>query len=711
MSSDSVSAEFMQLFDSLPAEAQRSFVEKQLAPLLNIVPKEHSAPVIASASGMHKKFWGIPTLNLKAKKAEMRALLAELSRDSKRSSVKEQSNKEELLMEATNSLVEWLNDIWKAVYEYGTHFMLAHSCLLFACDILDNIANARAGCKCSFINLFIPIKIRRSCGKVVKSFKLTGAHNLDQVMLWIWRDLFVTILAKGTIRHREAIPDMLDDIQHLLGWKSLDRMLYGGKKSLYDDDDEDEYDEDENGMGTFIDEGSNDGSETCSEACSEAMNCPCGYHAAHWSAHVDEQRSDLKQLVHEALIAVFKVAPSLDIYLCLTELSDDDPEELEAEVMPILESISTYSSDNFAAALYIYAHENQVDTLVSLLNSHYHLLRPCDAPELQLATLFISHNPFFRPRSLKIVEAELLDTADAIHAALRSNFYRMDVDTNKADLAQILTLRHDTAARQSRVERWVNSVITPSLNTRHPMALAALMMGFPLPVNIDGDDDADDFGYLDIDPNDPDLEELREDYRPNLQGRFASWVKTSRGIKGSAGVFLMVYKKLLEKMPFLDAADVVEEMSTRLSDKPSKHYVCHGLEALHTFCQDQKARVTAINKKKKMKAPVSTSASKQEKTSLNTTPQAQNQHQTPAQGPSSSSSSSSVPPPPSTSAPPPSSSSAPPPPSPSAPPPPPSLVPLLSSSPPPTQLPFPFAAFVDTSQPPAFGFGGLADVD
>lgn len=76
--------------------------------------------------------------------------------------------------------------------------------------------------------MFIPIKIKRSTGKVVKSFMFNGAQNLESVMLWIWRDLFMAILATGSKRQRCVVPDMIDDIRLLLGWRALELLLRGG---------------------------------------------------------------------------------------------------------------------------------------------------------------------------------------------------------------------------------------------------------------------------------------------------------------------------------------------------------------------------------------------------------------------------------------------------------------------------------------------------
>lgn len=136
---------FMEVYDKLPPDAQQLLVRKKLAPLLNAVPRNKVKKVIASVIRLQGNYAGMPSLNLKAKKSEICALLLELSRDSKRSFIKERSRKEELLSEVVNSLAQWLNDVWKVVYEYRTNFSVAHACLLFACDALDQIGTVCGG--------------------------------------------------------------------------------------------------------------------------------------------------------------------------------------------------------------------------------------------------------------------------------------------------------------------------------------------------------------------------------------------------------------------------------------------------------------------------------------------------------------------------------------------------------------------------------------
>lgn len=85
-------------------------------------------------------------------------------------------------------------------------------------------------CRCAFTSMYIPITLKRKSGKVVKSWHVNGAHNLEEVLQFIWRDLFLSMLATGSQRYIQRIPQMLDDIEDLLGWSALEKLLYGGRK-------------------------------------------------------------------------------------------------------------------------------------------------------------------------------------------------------------------------------------------------------------------------------------------------------------------------------------------------------------------------------------------------------------------------------------------------------------------------------------------------
>lgn len=136
---------FTRLYETLPPEAQRTLVKKQLVALLDLVPKEKSKKAIAAATRLKHRYAGIPVLDLKAKEREINGILDELKRDHKTSLVKGRSNKDQLLEEAIQSLVDWMNDIWSVVYEHHVNFALAHLCLIFAAEALLELGNTRGG--------------------------------------------------------------------------------------------------------------------------------------------------------------------------------------------------------------------------------------------------------------------------------------------------------------------------------------------------------------------------------------------------------------------------------------------------------------------------------------------------------------------------------------------------------------------------------------
>lgn len=80
------------------------------------------------------------------------------------------------------------------------------------------------------MNMPIIVIIRNRHGKVIKTFDLRGVPSIDQITLWIWRDLFVSLSATGSRFLTNAIPDMLEEIEGVMGWPALDLLLYGGKK-------------------------------------------------------------------------------------------------------------------------------------------------------------------------------------------------------------------------------------------------------------------------------------------------------------------------------------------------------------------------------------------------------------------------------------------------------------------------------------------------
>ncbi|KAI0352481.1 hypothetical protein OH77DRAFT_1513254 [Trametes cingulata] len=636
MSGGPSSARFAAIYESLPPDVQTAIIEKQLIPLLDHVPKSKSRRVLASAAKMQRRHAGIPVIDLKAKQREVNALLDELHRDSKRAFVKERSRRTELIEQTVESVTTWLNDIWSLVYEHNVDFMLAHRCLHFIVNVLDQVAHGRASCRCAFSGMYVPITIKAKSGRVVKSWELNGAHHIEEVLQFIWRDLFLSLLAFGSQRQIKKIPEMLDDIEDLMGWNALQRILYGGRKCEHDSDEdpdadpfayetESDIDEDED---AYTDDDSElDGPIAHTDWLPKRPTKGSPARAKHWSPRIAAQVPRFRRHVLTALTAVFHGAPSLALYTALLGESPD-PDGTSRALLLYLSQMATSCPDVFAAALDIHARENNTDALAGLLASHAHLVRPRDVPALQAAAACLAADPAHHARALALLEAELLDTARCVHAALRGPFALLDAPENRAEIEQIVRLRTAAPGRQDRVERWVDAVCTPGLHAPNPMALAAMVMGLPIVPALDGTEDADPLGYLDLDPSDPDMEDLRDEFRPRLKQRFEGWTDTAIRMKGGAAVLLKVYREVVQMMPFLRAGDVVEDLLGRLADKPSKQYLVDAVDALSAFVKVQRRKVALAKTEQKRRAAAEASASA-------AGPSASSSSSTPASGSSS----------------------------------------------------------------------------
>ncbi|KAJ7618462.1 hypothetical protein FB45DRAFT_931704 [Roridomyces roridus] len=596
----STSASFMELYNSLPPEARQSLVEKKLAPLLDSVPKERAKKVMKSANSLQSRYSDIPVLDLKAKQKEIHFLLDELSRDSKRAIVPERSHREELLVEVVDSMVNWLNDIWTVVYEYNVHFEDAHRCLLFIGEVLGTLKTLPGldgHCKC-FSHLKVAFSIKRK-GETVRKFNLAGPRHIDQALLWIWRDLFLSMFAKQ--KSTKRIPEMLLEIEDCLGWRALERLLYGGYRRItpLDGDYEDDYDEDDEcESGVFMEEDmcldessvpddSDDSDDDDSEDEDEdedSWRCPCPLHGSHWSDTINDQRGALRDLVYDRLISIFELTPSYPIFSSIIAINPNES-ETESKLLDTLSEIAPSSADTLVAALSIHIHcgEGHPGTLMALLDEHSHLLRPRDAPVLQRVVNFLTQFSSYQTRALQFAEKEILSTLAAVRASVRSAFSLVE-DKMQLQCDRIVL------GRQQRITDWVQNVSTPGSAPAHPMALAAMLMGFPLPVDMDEGDDMDVLGFLDSDQLD-----LRE--------RFDGWISLVSTLKGGNSVLGRVYVKTMEEMPYFKVNDIVEEMLSRLGERPNKVYILDAVDTVLTFAKSQRKKMAArIEKRKKNEA-------------------------------------------------------------------------------------------------------------
>ncbi|KAF8185134.1 hypothetical protein BJ912DRAFT_803004, partial [Pholiota molesta] len=609
-----------QVLKSLPPEAQQALVEKHLLTLVDFIPKEKTKQILSVANHLKRKYAGAPKLDLRAKRTQITMLLGELTRDAKSSFIKERSNREELLSEIVHSLVGWLNPIWATVYEHRINFLHAHKCLLFVAGALSQLADnsSLGGCKCSVMNLPIQFALKNKHDRVLKRFSVIGPQNLHRIILWIWRDLFVSLLAYGSDREKSKIPDCLEDIELALGIRSLGRLVYGGKSGSDDfafgegdsDDDEDEdddfeEDDEEDVDYTYSDHSSDEEDSDKDYSDDGSDNCTCNLHAPYWPEKQNRERLTLRGHVENHFLKIFELTPSLAIYNTLVNLSQD-AFEIGMRIEGILGRIAGDTPNNLAAALDIYIADCDADRIASLLASYSYLLRPRDAPTLQCAVTVLYEEPGYRARSIQILEKEANECLRAICGLIRSCFANIETDANKKDMREILKLRNPSPERKARVQDWVDHVMSASSGQMHPMAFAAMMMGLPMMPGMDDGDDADILSYVDLDQDDPDLDDLRDTYRPNLKAIFEGWVHVGQTLKGGSLVLAKLYLKALEMMPWLRAADVVEEMANRLRERPNKNHVLEALLKLSTFAKQQRKKLaqarTELQKRNAAKA-------------------------------------------------------------------------------------------------------------
>lgn len=63
-------------------------------------------------------------------------------------------------------------------------------------------------------------------------YSVSGPQEVDSILLTIWRDLFVALLATGSKRDKDKIPDMLDDLEDVMGQYCLEKLVFGGNSNV-----------------------------------------------------------------------------------------------------------------------------------------------------------------------------------------------------------------------------------------------------------------------------------------------------------------------------------------------------------------------------------------------------------------------------------------------------------------------------------------------
>lgn len=200
--------------------------------LLDAIPKDKAKELLATASGLQKD-----TPNFKAKRKELENLYDLFIRDSKIGFTRERSRRDEILDEILSSIASYLQILWHVVYEDQLCFSEAHQSLLFIVQMIRRLNNVpthpESACNCRSPLIQAPFKfsIRKTSGKVVRLFRLSDRRlkDMNKVLLWVWRECFISMVAANKAGQ---ITPMLEDIEALMGWEALERMLYGGRYGM-----------------------------------------------------------------------------------------------------------------------------------------------------------------------------------------------------------------------------------------------------------------------------------------------------------------------------------------------------------------------------------------------------------------------------------------------------------------------------------------------
>ncbi|KAH6890077.1 hypothetical protein BKA70DRAFT_875343 [Coprinopsis sp. MPI-PUGE-AT-0042] len=578
------------------------FLESTFAGWANKFTPEQAGNVRATFDKLKRRAEGIPILDIRGKQKQVDALFELLTRETKLAIFGDKNTRDEVLSEIIVTLTDWLNDIWSTVYEHRLQYRRAHTCLLFVAESLKHLdEGAGARCRCDFINLPVEVYIRNQDGKVVKRLRTRGAQRIDTILFWIWRDLFVCILDGGSEYHKKQIPEMLDEIEQIYGFPSMERILYGGKR----DPDDDEGDEDEQ----YVEEEDVFDEDDDYESDDEFYGSI--FESSHWEGEFFAETEELRDLVEQNLIKIFSISPTFSLFRTIESIANE-PSDTRLRLDGILMETAGSTSETLVEAIKIANSNSDCKRILQLLDDYSHLLRPRDSNTLQQAAAVLSHDGFAL-RAVAILEGELHDTLEAIFRGLQASFARFSDAAHKKTLAEILRLRVGQP-RQERIEQYVDSIMTSSTSFAHNMAFAAMMMGLPFMPGVptDGEDNSDLLTLLDIEQggNDPDLDDLRDEFRPNLTSRLEGWTSLAPLIKGGTVSLAKVYSKALELMPFLKANDIVAEMVTRLDNRPSKLHLMDALQALGAFCKSQRKKLATVRKQKeKQKGGTSAAAS------------------------------------------------------------------------------------------------------
>ncbi|TFY64310.1 hypothetical protein EVG20_g5985 [Dentipellis fragilis] len=602
-------ASFSKIYDSLPSNAKQDLLEQYLFPLLNAAPESISQDIINTASLFRKDFTGMPDLNYDSKLEEINSIWATYSAEEIRALTKDTTRCDGLLREALESIATWISDIWSVACEFVEHFELAHRCLKLAAETVA-IVEKKAPKFSKFVDC--PVFLRRvRTPDEVYVINLEGTSTLVTALVWVWRDLILAMLAYGTEHHKKDIPGMLKDISHVCGWSVLENLrdcfipVEGYQALLSNPRD------DQRRIHKLF-------TELSSTLATLVSHSESGYYVNYWTPAMRSNVPVLFEFAENRALEAFKEHPDSRLYKMILRMTTRPVEVVKAELQQVIEDYAYVSSDCFSVALDIFLAEAQHPQVLMLISYGAHLLRPRDAPMHQNAILQLSRYPDIRQHTLSLIEKELFNIICNIRAELLTVFSGLQTPTNASEVQEILKLPKDSYLRKHRLSRWVNAIMTPK--PLDPMVSAATIIGLPNPPPShwifppeETDEIEDEAGVLEtwgsadesyeeeeeagepeVYETDPfeifnkkelseDLEDMKDQLKPQMSEHFKGWVRSSGAIPGSTKMRLQVIRKTVELMPFVQGSDIMSEMVTRVWNGIETEYIADALKTLGEF--------------------------------------------------------------------------------------------------------------------------------
>ncbi|KAI5895973.1 uncharacterized protein SCHCODRAFT_01170220 [Schizophyllum commune H4-8] len=483
-----------------------------------------------------------PKLDLKNRDREAQNAIQELFPDGRMEHTwfHEPLMQRDLLEDLVCIITGWFSDIWRTIYEIKADFRHAHKCLLWSVRTsLKTVALATPSSPVH--DMPISISIESQKGHQIRLFEVNGLLDIRVAALWLWKELFLSMLTVNVQRAQVITPIMLNEIEDNLEWPALLEILTSGDGTPHGD---------------------------------------C------WTASA--QYILFQDILSSHLTESLGVQPSVELYHAAISTCHNAI-DMKLKLQSIIRGIEITSRDILLAVLSIYIDTDHPRLIVELLRIHRHFLRVNDFAHLQAAASALARHESFLADALTLVSQGLKRAVTSVNMMVLGTFAHFSDPAQQAILSSVFQLRPGTQTRQCRIRQWVAAACSPGNHVQHPGISAVV-------TNLPSGPSAGDTTTMDaMDLINPGIGHL-VDIAPYLGDCLAGWVTLASAIRGGEQILQATYGRILKEMEFFKAPDVVDAMILHMSTDPTMASICDGLQQLSRFCKAR--RTAAITKRR-----------------------------------------------------------------------------------------------------------------